>query len=85
METLTDPIASSTKDCIMLADAIICRIFLGTNIDTEAYQETVTPTALPLYSNATQGAVFDFAGGKGINIDGNLGSTSSSKSFYVAL
>ncbi|MDA8940662.1 LamG domain-containing protein [bacterium] len=31
----------------------------------------------PVY-NSTKGGVFDFAGGKGINIDGNLGSTSSS-------
>jgi hypothetical protein len=28
--------------------------------------------------NATKGGVFDFAGGKGINVDGDLGSTSSS-------
>ena len=40
---------------------------------------THTPNTanFPVY-NSTKGGVFDFAGGKGINIDGNLGSTSSS-------
>ena len=40
---------------------------------------THTPNTanFPVY-NSTKGGVFDFAGGKGINIDGNLGSTTSS-------
>ena len=40
---------------------------------------THTPNTanFPVY-NATKGGVFDFAGGKGINVDGDLGSTSSS-------
>ena len=40
---------------------------------------THTPNTsnFPAY-NSTKGGVFDFAGGKGINIDGDLGSTSSS-------
>jgi hypothetical protein len=40
---------------------------------------THTPNTanFPVY-NSTKGGVFDFVGGKGINIDGNLGSTTSS-------
>ena len=40
---------------------------------------THTPNTanFPVY-NSTKGGVFDYAGGKGINVDGNLGSTSSS-------
>lgn len=43
---ITDPIASSTK-LYNLADQSFVEYFYN-NIGTEAYQETVTPTALPL-------------------------------------
>ena len=49
----------------------------GANGNPGAGTHTPNTSNFPVY-NATKGGVFDFSGGKGINIDGNLGSTSSS-------
>jgi hypothetical protein len=49
----------------------------GANENPGSGTHTPNPANFPVY-NATKGGVFDFAGGKGINVDGNLGSTSSS-------
>ena len=49
----------------------------GANGNPGSGTHTPNTSNFPVY-NSTKGGVFDFAGGKGINIDGNLGSTSSS-------
>ena len=49
----------------------------GANGNPGSGTHTPNTANFPVY-NATKGGVFDFAGGKGINVDGNLGSTSSS-------
>ncbi len=49
----------------------------GANGNPGSGTHTPNTANFPVY-NSTNGGVFDFAGGKGINIDGNLGSTSSS-------
>ena len=49
----------------------------GANGNPMAGTHTPNTANFPVY-NATKGGVFDFAGGKGINVDGDLGSTSSS-------
>ena len=49
----------------------------GANGNPGAGTHTPNTSNFPVY-NTTKGGVFDFSGGKGINIDGDLGSTSSS-------
>ena len=49
----------------------------GANGNPMSGTHTPNTANFPVY-NATKGGVFDFAGGKGINVDGNLGSTSAS-------
>ena len=49
----------------------------GANGNPATGTHTPNTANFPVY-NATKGGVFDFAGGKGINVDGNLGSTSAS-------
>ena len=49
----------------------------GANGHPGAGTHTPNTANFPVY-NSTKGGVFDFAGGKGINVDGNLGSTSAS-------
>jgi hypothetical protein len=49
----------------------------GANGNPMSGTHTPNTANFPVY-NATKGGVFDFAGGKGINVDGDLGSTSSS-------
>ena len=49
----------------------------GANGNPGSGTHTPDTANFPVY-NSVNGGVFDFAGGKGINIDGNLGSTSSS-------
>ena len=49
----------------------------GANGHPAAGTHTPNTANFPVY-NSTKGGVFDFVGGKGINIDGNLGSTTSS-------
>jgi hypothetical protein len=49
----------------------------GANENPGSGTHTPNTANFPVY-NATKGGVFDFAGGKGINVDGDLGSTSSS-------
>ena len=49
----------------------------GANGNPGAGTHTPNTANFPVY-NSTKGGVFDFAGGKGINVDGNLGSTSAS-------
>ena len=49
----------------------------GANGTPASGTHTPNTANFPVY-NATKGGVFDFAGGKGINVDGDLGSTSSS-------
>lgn len=48
----------------------------GANGNPMSGTHTPNTANFPAY-NSTNGGVFDFAGGKGINIDGDLGSTSS--------
>ena len=55
----------------------------GANGNPMAGTHTPNTANFPVY-NSTKGGVFDFAGGKGINVDGDLGNhTSSSMSMWL--
>jgi hypothetical protein len=55
----------------------------GANGNPMSGTHTPDPANFPVY-NSTKGGVFDFAGGKGINVDGDLGNhTTSSMSMWL--